>query len=111
MLKEHLDRLGPVVWRALREAGERAVRQLREALKGDVSAEQRDAIDKLLTAWQAADQRPPTDDRLRVMRAIAALELSGTADARKLLSELAKGIAEATTSREASAALGRAGDR
>jgi hypothetical protein len=95
----------------LREAGERAVGQLRDALKRDLSAEQRDAIDKLLTAWLAADQRPPSGERLRVMRAVAALELAGTADARKLLAELATGAADATVTREAKQGLERARGR
>ena len=46
---------------------------------GRTSAERRDMMGRLLTSWRAAD-RPPTGERLRVMRAVAALELTGTAD-------------------------------
>jgi WD40 repeat protein len=93
----------------LAAAGERAIGQLRDSLKAGVSAEQRDAAGRLLKAWAAADQKPPTGERLRVVRAVAALELAGTADARKLLAELAKGAADATATREAKGALERAG--
>jgi hypothetical protein len=91
----------------LRAAGEGAVGQLRDALKGDPSAEQRDAVGRLLGAWPAADWKPPTAERLRVVRAVAALELGGTADARKFLAELAAGAADGTTTREAKRALER----
>ena len=43
------------------------------------------------------------------MRAVAALELSGTADARKVLAGLAAGPADAVATREAAAALPRLG--
>ena len=92
-------------------AGERAVGQLRDALRGDLSAEQRDAGGRLFDGWKATDRKTPTGERLRVMRAIASLELSGTEDARKLLTELASGAPDATTTREAKQALERIGRR
>ena len=75
----------------LKAAGERAVGQLRQALRGDPSAEQRDAINRLLDAARAIERKVPSGERLRAMRAVAALELAATADARELLTRLAKG--------------------
>ena len=95
----------------LAAAGERAVGQLRDVLRSDPSAEQRNAIGRLLGAWRAADQKPPKGERLQVMRAVAALELARTADARRLLEDLSKGAADATATRDASAALEREGNR
>ena len=50
----------------LRLAGERAVGLLRGSLKRDLSAEQRDAIGRLLDAWRSREQ-------VRVVRAVAAV--------------------------------------
>jgi RNA polymerase sigma factor (sigma-70 family) len=95
--------------KALGAAGERAAGQLRAALGGDTSAEQRAAVGKLLTAWRAADQAVPTGERLRVVRAVAALELVDTADARQVLAGLAGGAADATATRAAKQAVERTG--
>jgi RNA polymerase sigma factor (sigma-70 family) len=92
----------------LMNAGESAVGQLRSALRADPTAEQKARIERLLAGWMGADRKAPTGARLRVVRAIAAVELAGTADARKLLAELAAGAPEATTTREAKWALERA---
>jgi len=61
--------------------------------------------------WQAADQKPPTGERLRQVRTVAALEYSGSADARKVLADLAKGVADATVTREAVEAIRRIGSQ
>ena len=53
----------------LKAAGERAVGQLRQALRGDPSAEQRDAINRLLDAARAIERKVPSGERLRAMRA------------------------------------------
>lgn len=95
--------------KALGAAGERAIGQLRDALAGELPAEPRAAILRLLKPWEAADQTPPRGERLRMVRAVAALELGRTADARKMLAELAAGAADATTTREAKTALERGG--
>ncbi len=73
---------------------------LRAALKGRPSLEARRQIEQLLketVGW------PP--ERLRLMRAVMALEHMGTADARSLLEELARGAPQALVMREAQAAL------
>jgi RNA polymerase sigma factor (sigma-70 family) len=93
----------------LEKAGERAIGQLRTALTGELTAEQKVRVERLLGRWSGIEKRPPTGERLRVMRAVAAAELMGTADARKLLAEWAAGTPEATTTREAGMALERTG--
>ncbi|QJW97664.1 hypothetical protein FTUN_5241 [Frigoriglobus tundricola] len=91
----------------LKAALDRATGPLRAALKAELTAEQKLRVEQLLAAWPGADRRPLTGDRLRGVRAVAALELAGTAGARKLLAELAAGAADATITREAKFALGR----
>jgi hypothetical protein len=88
-------------------AGEGVVGQLRDALKRDLSAEQRAAVGRLIRVWETAGRRPPAGERLRVVRAVAALELAATADARKLLADLAAGPPDALVTREAKQALAR----
>ncbi len=87
-----LERLGETVAPALREAlakvGSPEVRQRLERVLARVAG-------KGVSAWT-----------LRNLRAVAVLELVGTADARRLLEELAKGDASAPETREAKAALG-----
>jgi hypothetical protein len=56
-----------------------------------------------------AEEKEPSGERLQAMRAVAALELGGSADACKLLADLAAGPADAITAVEAKAALGRIG--
>ncbi len=91
----------------LAKAGERAAGQLRAALKTNLSAEQRRRVGTLLAVIQGAEGKPLARERLRTVRAVAALELAGTADARKLLSELASGAGGALTTEEAKRALER----
>jgi WD40 repeat protein len=84
----------------LTAAGDRVVGQLRDALRGDLSAEQRAAAGRVLGAWQTADRHRPA-------RAVAAVELVGTAGARGLLTEWARGASGSRLSEEAVAALSR----
>jgi hypothetical protein len=90
----------------LEAAGEGVVGPLREALRRELSAEQRAAVGRLLAA-QEVGPGPPAGDRLRVVRVVAALELGSTVDARKALAELAAGPADALATREARRALER----
>ena len=94
--------------RALRDAGERAAGQVRAALTVVPSAEQRARLGRLVGALPGPDARP-TGERLRAIRAVAALELAGSADARRLLAELAAGAADATLTREAASSVARVG--
>jgi RNA polymerase sigma factor (sigma-70 family) len=75
---------------------------LREALKGKPTAEAQRQIESLLeelSAW--------SPNRLRISRAVAALEYIDTAESRRLLSDLSRGAPEAMLTREATVALRR----
>jgi WD40 repeat protein len=90
--------------RRLAESGELAVPGVRKRLAKPQSAEVRKRAQEFLDQFDPATLKP---NRLREMRAIEVLEGTGTPAARDLLSELAKGAAEATLSRDASAAVER----
>jgi RNA polymerase sigma factor (sigma-70 family) len=81
--------------------------ELRKALEATTTAEVRERLKKVLEA----DGRGPSAERLRQERALEVVELMGTPEARKLLSELAKGAPQAWLTREARAALDRMGER
>ena len=87
--------------RELEKIGSCAESALRRAAKESPSAEVRRRAEDLLTKLDA------NETRLREVRAIPLLERIGTADAKKLLEELAKGAPDATLTREAKAALER----
>ena len=78
---------------------------LRDALKTNPPAEAKKRIETLLAAF--APPAVPEGEVLRGVRAVWALERIGTADARRLLEDLAKGVESARLTREAKAALGR----
>lgn len=86
----------------LRGFGDTALSALRAALAGKPSSEQRERLERLVTF---ATNAVPTADLLQLLRAIAALEQAGTAEARAILKELARGAAGARLASEASAAL------
>jgi RNA polymerase sigma factor (sigma-70 family) len=92
--------------RELEALGELAEPALRAALEAGPTPEVRRQIEGLLEALSAW-----TPARLRVSRAVAALEMAGTADARRLLAELAGGAPEVLQTREAQAALARLAKR
>jgi RNA polymerase sigma factor (sigma-70 family) len=92
--------------RELRRLGRRAEPFLRQALANPPSAEARQRAQALL------DELPPEVDSpeaLRERRAVRALALVGTPDARRLLEALAGGAPEARLTRDAAAALKRLG--
>ncbi len=66
----------------LEKLGEAAGLALRKTLKGKPSLEVRSRIGRLLKRLEAAAR---SDDRVRFVRALQALEQSGTAAARRLL--------------------------
>jgi WD40 repeat protein len=92
--------------RALGEWGERAREPLRQALKGEISPEMRERIDRLL----AAEDRL-TPEQLRRLRAIEVAELIGSADALKVLARWASGAPGAQFTIEAAAAAQRLASR
>jgi hypothetical protein len=83
--------------------GEGVEFELERALKDNTDAEVARRIPKLLTALRNA----PPPDRLRELRAVWALELSGTPAVGRVLTELSKGAPDARLTREAKAALDR----
>jgi WD40 repeat protein len=78
--------------------GDAADDQLRAALKGDLSAEQRKRIEEILEKRELVEADP---DRLRALRCVEVLERSGSEDARAVLAGLAKGAPSARLTREA----------
>jgi RNA polymerase sigma factor (sigma-70 family) len=89
-------------YRGLEGLGDLAEPALREALIGQPKPGVRRQIEELLgplSSWSA--------ERLRVARAVSALEGMGSASARRLLEELAGGAPEALSRREAKGALDR----
>lgn len=88
--------------KSLRGLGDSAVPALRAALKAGLPAESAARVERLLT--EASAPIPPADV-LRALRAVAVLQRIETEDARKLLEQLASGLAEARLTREATQAL------
>jgi hypothetical protein len=89
--------------RALASMGELVEEALRSALMKAESAEVRRRLNDLLTRLQGG----PTADDLRELRAVHALELCATAEARQVLWALASGASWARLTRDARAALER----
>ena len=88
----------------LESLGDEATDALRQALKGNVSAEVRRRVEHLLSARDPATV--PTS-QLRAVRAVEVLEQMGTAEARDLLKELAKGEPDSWLTKEAKVAQRR----
>jgi WD40 repeat protein len=90
----------------LEALGEGALPACRKALEGQPAPELRRRLEALLDkqAWAEWDVTP---ERLRETRALEALELAGTAEARRILEQLAAGVAGARRTEEARAALRR----
>jgi WD40 repeat protein len=86
--------------------GERAAAACRKALAGRPSPEARRRLEALLKK-QAAAARAPSGERVRLVRALEALELAGTGEARGLLAALAKGADGAWLTQEAKSTLAR----
>jgi hypothetical protein len=89
--------------RQLTALGEDAEVALRVALAQPRSAEAHQRIQKSLDALLES----PPPDRLRELRAVWALEFSGTLTARKVLSVLSTGDPDARLTRDAAAAVAR----
>jgi hypothetical protein len=83
---------------------------LRRLLTGPATAEARARAERLLDRLEA-DRATPTPQRLRALRAVEALERIGSAEARKLLEELARGADGAELTVDARAAMGRLAHR
>jgi hypothetical protein len=92
------------------DLGEAATGFCRRALAGKPSAEVRRRPEALLEA-QEREPPAPAAGRLRMLRAVEALESAGTPGARRLLERWAKGAAGARQTAEAKAALERLAGR
>jgi hypothetical protein len=90
--------------RRLAEWGELAVPGVRKRLEKTDSAEVRKRAEGFLGKF---DPPTPSPDQLRRLRVVELLEGIATPAARDLLSELAKGAAEAPLTRDAAGALER----
>jgi hypothetical protein len=110
-IRELLNRLDDDQFDAREEAtkelaklGAAAAPALRRALEGDLSAEARQRVGSVLDKLGK-----PSGDReyLRSLRAVEALELINTPDARKLLQKLAEGAPEAFLTQQAEASCRR----
>jgi len=88
----------------LERMGELAEPALRKALDDKPSLEMRRRLEQLLEKLKYA---VPTGDELRNQRALEALEVLGTAEARQVIEGLAKGAAGARLTRAAAAAVHR----
>lgn len=89
----------------LRTIGDAAVPELHQALKGELSAEQKRRVEEVLDAIAAPAFL--SGDALGQMRAISVLERTATPEALQALAELAAGIPEARLTRKAEAAAAR----
>jgi WD40 repeat protein len=90
----------------LGKLGDVAAAACRKALAGQPSAEARRQLTGLLEK-QAEAARKPDAERVRVLRALEVLELAPTDEARRLLTELAKGAPGAWLTEEAKGGLAR----
>jgi hypothetical protein len=90
--------------RELAGLGESAGPALRKVLAGRPSAEVRQRLEPLLAELDRPEDSP---ERLRVLRAVEALEHAGTAEARRTLERLAGGMPEARVTEEAKQSLDR----
>jgi hypothetical protein len=88
----------------LKKIVEVAEPQLRKALETKPSKEARRRIERILDERKGSD---PTADQVRQRRAVEALEAMASAEADKVLQDLAKGAAEALLTRQARASLER----
>jgi WD40 repeat protein len=91
---------------ALELLGELAGPAMREAAQRPASAEVARALKRLLASVHQ-EEKAPTGDRLRRIRAVEVLERAGTPAARAVLSRLAKGAAHARVTQDARASLTR----
>jgi WD40 repeat protein len=94
----------------LERLGDTAAAACRKALEDRPSAEVRRRLEALVNK-QARAAWDMTPERLRTWRALEAMELSGTLEARQLLQKVAGGMAGAHQTEEAKAALGRLDSR
>jgi WD40 repeat protein len=91
-------------FRELKKLGAAAEPEVRQALRGSVSAEVRKRVQSLLDSW---GRHPATPEEVRQSRALVILERVDTRQAREVLTRLAEGAPGAWLTEEARAALRR----
>jgi hypothetical protein len=94
----------------LEKLGELAAPACRKALEQKPSVEARRRLEALLEK-QSQEWQNPSSERLQTLRAIEVLEHIATAEAKQVLSSLAKGAPEARLTQEAKASLERLSKR
>jgi hypothetical protein len=90
----------------LERLGDLVALACRKALDDRPSLDMRRRLERLLDR-QAAEEQQPTGERLRLLRALEALELAGTPPARSALAALARGAPGAWLTQQARAARER----
>ncbi len=93
----------------LEKLGDSALGPCEAALAAKPSLEARRRLEAITGRLRGLWDKPDPE-RLRTLRALEALELCGTAEAREVLSSLAKGADGAPVTERAKAALGRIGE-
>jgi dipeptidyl aminopeptidase/acylaminoacyl peptidase len=88
----------------LQELGDQAETVLRSALEGRPSPEMKQRVDRLLGKIDSSGLKP---EQLQVLRALEVLERSGSAEARQILEEMAKGSPGTRPTEEARAVIQR----
>ncbi len=96
---EELEKFGEAVADPLRQTAEKPP-------SAEVGRRVKELLDKLIT-----EQRTPSPERLRVLRAVEVLEHIGTPEACQILKRLANGAAGAQLTQEAKASLDRLAKR
>jgi RNA polymerase sigma factor (sigma-70 family) len=94
----------------LEKLGEAVVPACRKVLAGSPSAEVRRRLEGIVSKWEQ-EQRTPSGDTLRAIRAVELLERTGNPDARRLLEALATGLPESRQTREAKGSVERLSKR
>jgi WD40 repeat protein len=92
----------------LEKLGELALAPAREALKGRPSAEQRRALEDVIKGAAAPSM---SGERLRLVRALEALEMAHTPEAVKLLKAVAAGAPDTLPTTQARSSLTRLGEK
>jgi hypothetical protein len=92
----------------LEKLGDVARPALRRVLEGKPNLEVRRRVEALL---KKIEDGPPAAEEVGALRAVEVLEALGTAEARRLLEDLARGDKGARLTQEAGAALQRLGRR
>jgi RNA polymerase sigma factor (sigma-70 family) len=90
----------------LEKHGWAALPAMRKALEGKPALETRRRLEPLIEKQQR-EERAPSAEELRVRRALEVMELSGTPEAKEVLTILANGAARARQTRDAKSALQR----